>query len=496
MGVFSHFGISAEAQADALAQFGLGPEEADTSFAGFTYPSDLARILIVLLQLIVCSILTSVVMALWTGEPWLEMMSGFVERVQQFFAQLMEPNKVIYTEEQEPEKAAPSSFAGVVAEAAAAEAIARKSEGANVKLRQLGNKTIKNINLGHLSDLRVKRRREACASMCERSFGIELCVIATLALAHWMHGKALFDVLFVGLWGAAAIALVASRGWRLFLFAEARRTLYAVQEATRQAEGELPARVLDGTVRLVNVQWLLAHVRSLPAGEGIVCHQDLPPEALLSPEAAFALLDSGPGGSVAALSYGWLSEPHPDPSGFHLRAVISWIERNPSIQALFWDWLSLPQKRPHLGLGRTPEEQIRFQRSLEVMLHLYASPRVVVLQHKNMPIQTILSAINTRPYEKRGWCLVEQYTALSVNVRDKVADIGRGYFVPADGNRVEPEELAELLSKAHFTGKADRELVLALCACMRPPNTRPTRARTDSPTDARACSHHVCALRR
>lgn len=51
---------------------------------------------------------------------------------------------------------------------------------------------------------------------------------------------------------------------------------------------------------------------------------------------------------------------------------------------------------------------------------------------------------------------------MSVNVRDKVADIGRGYFVPASGNRVQPEELAELLSKAHFTGKADRPLVLML----------------------------------
>ena len=112
---------------------------------------------------------------------------------------------------------------------------------------------------------------------------------------------------------------------------------------------------------------------------------------------------------------------------------------------------------------RTTEEQQRFRAALATMLHLYASPRVVVLQHKNVPINSLFSdRLNRRPYEQRGWCIVEQYTALSVNVCEKVADIARGYYVPASGNRIEPEQLAALIARAHFTGTGDRELVLVL----------------------------------
>ena len=126
--------------------------------------------------------------------------------------------------------------------------------------------------------------------------------------------------------------------------------------------------------------------------------------------------------------------------------MLGWLQTHPGATALFWDWLSLPQKQ--LPVGRTTEEQERFQRSLGVMLHLYASPRISVLQQKAMPIRSLFNErLNTRPYHQRGWCVVEQYTALSVNVKEKVADISRGYYVPASGNRIDPGELAELLDK-------------------------------------------------
>jgi hypothetical protein len=82
--------------------------------------------------------------------------------------------------------------------------------------------------------------------------------------------------------------------------------------------------------------------------------------------------------------------------------------------------------------------------------------------HKLSSLLTLAHAIRPPRMCCTARCLVEQYTALSVNVRDKVADVARGYFVPASGNRVAPEELAELLEKAHFTGKADKELVIML----------------------------------
>ena len=455
------------------------------------------RVATVLMQLIACFVIGSIAIAIWTGDDddsWQSSAAKLIKRSIAWMAMQAEEGQdpgqsrlaAAATQVLTAQKsAAPSKFADVAKEAMGAhqaltpqqtsrgasssstqapmpqaptpQQSSRGAKTSSTQLRKLGAKSIANINLGNLGDLQAKRRQEIFASIFERHFGLEVLVVAALALAHWMHGRGLFDWLFLLLWTVAALALFATRAGRLLLYAKARKVLAKVERATMRAEGELPARLRDGTVRLVNVRWLLAHAGTLSGSEGIACHQDLPPEAFLPPAEAHTLLENGVGGSVAALSYGWLSAAHPDPYAFHLRAVTSWLSKHPTVEAIFWDWLSLPQKRPKVG--RTAEEQQRFLLSLEVMLHLYASPRVVVMQHKNMPIRPDL---NTRPYEKRGWCLVEQYTAFSVNVRDKVADIARGYFVPADGNRIDPEELAELLSKAHFTGKADRELVLML----------------------------------
>ena len=207
-------------------------------------------------------------------------------------------------------------------------------------LRRMGSKSTRNLNLGNLGELRAKRRQEVFAMFFELRFGLEVTVACILLLAQWLHGREGLDWLFIVLWATAALALITSRGRRLLAYTEAKSKLKDVEEATMQLEGELPERIHDGTIRLVNVQWLLNHVRTLPTKEGIVRHQELPAEALLSPSAAHALLESGPGGAVAALTYGWLSEAHPDPSGFHLRVVTGWLAKHRHVQALFWDWLS------------------------------------------------------------------------------------------------------------------------------------------------------------
>lgn len=309
--------------------------------------------------------------------------------------------------------------------------------------------------------IHVRRDAELLASLFTNS--IESAVVASLILAHATQGRGPLDWPFLLLWAVALPGLYTSRAARVKLHLEEKRALVAVEHATAEAEGELPAMLIDGTVRLVSVDYLLG----LPTKQPVLRHQDLPPGALLPPAEAQALLSAG---AVAALSYAWLSPAHPDPTAYHLRAVVDWLVTHPEIKAVFWDFLCLPQKDPSdLLQGRTDEEAARFGRALGVMLNLYASPRTRVLQHKNVPIKSVLPAfmtgskeLNLRPYDKRGWPTCEEFTALSVNVRDKVADIGRGHYVPSSGNRVTPEELRGLLSKTHFTGKGDEEIVMRL----------------------------------
>ena len=429
-------GLSRTTQKNSAAfsgMFGFRAPADTTDAMLASFSSEAVRVLIVLLQLAVSFIIGTVVVALWTGEAkdsWLHSAYRLLRSSFEFILSMVSQGNV--TSEARLGRATLADIAkeAVAAnkdveaplgseehrpsrwQAAALSATSTDEQGAAAvsdvsKLRKIGSKSAANLNLGNLGDLQAKRRQEVFASIFERDFGLELSVAAAIGLAHWMHGRGLLDWLFLLLWATACVALVASRGRRLLLYAEARQGLAKVERATMQAEGELPRRLRDGTIRLVHVDWLLEHASALAtSGGGIACHQDLPAEAFVPSAEALALLESTPG-SLAALSYGWLSPAHPDPYGFHLRAVAAWLHKHGgSVRAIFWDWLSLPQRRPKVG--RTTEEQARFQRSLEVMLHLYASPRVLVLQHKNMPSQHIFSdlfseALNTRPYEKRGW---------------------------------------------------------------------------------------------
>ena len=55
---------------------------------------------------------------------------------------------------------------------------------------------------------------------------------------------------------------------------------------------------------------------------------------------------------------------------------------------------------------RTQEEEEMFNKSLNVMTCFYASPLTVVVQHKHVP-----KGVDVRPYEKSGWCRMEQAAA-------------------------------------------------------------------------------------
>mmetsp|Transcript_50217 Transcript_50217/g.162315 ORF Transcript_50217/g.162315 Transcript_50217/m.162315 type:complete len:511 (+) Transcript_50217:2-1534(+) len=141
------------------------------------------------------------------------------------------------------------------------------------------------------------------------------------------------------------------------------------------------ASLLSRDVLLLRCSWL----RSRPRGFVLPRRQDLPSEALLSPEEAAALF-ARQDRSACALTYGWLTPHHPDPHGENLQHVVAFLN-SPTGQgfvALFWDQASLVQKDA-AGV-RTDEEAKIFAASLAVMACLYASARcVTVLRLTNIP---------------------------------------------------------------------------------------------------------------
>ena len=81
----------------------------------------------------------------------------------------------------------------------------------------------------------------------------------------------------------------------------------------------------------------------------------------------------------------------------------------------------------------------------------------------------------TRPYAERGWCCVEAACEAGVSsaavsshgitaVPNRVVRITESgtTVVPCRGTRLSPAEMDEMLGKAFFTRKGDRELVAGL----------------------------------
>ena len=116
-------------------------------------------------------------------------------------------------------------------------------------------------------------------------------------------------------------------------------------------------------IRFIDVVWLRS-VLGRP-GYRVQRLQDLPSEALLSPEAAVALIRRATR-AVGVLSYGWLSDTTPDPAGARLGVLLQCLNEHDHIEALFWDFMSLPQKGG--GVDRTSDEVAAFKRALNVMV--------------------------------------------------------------------------------------------------------------------------------
>ena len=243
----------------------------------------------------------------------------------------------------------------------------------------------------------------------------------------------------------------------------------AVRSHLRTAEGPVPARLADGTIRLLSVDWLLAQ----PASFILRRRQELPEAAFLPVASVTGALERR---TVAVLSYRWLSKEHPDPDGFTLRRVVHFLRTHPPHQAatwasallgassypkaLFWDYASLPQKGAETD--RTDEERATFKAGLACMAYLYASPNTLVLQQKALPDQSPGMPPLT-PYDVSGWCRFEQaVSGLASEGVSKLLVLGVDSRPRAATERPPPDEMSAFFAdeaRAYFFGAADREAV-------------------------------------
>ena len=152
----------------------------------------------------------------------------------------------------------------------------------------------------------------------------------------------------------------------------------------KAVDGRLRTSLKDGTIRLVRAEFL----RSDANLTHIVCRQELEArekrtsqDIFVAPRHATRLLDQC-SRSIGVLTYGWTTPDDPDVTGTYLASVRRFLRSDlgAHIVAIFWDFLSLPQK------PRTAAEDEQFGDALECMGDLYASALgTMVMRHRTIP---------------------------------------------------------------------------------------------------------------
>lgn len=219
---------------------------------------------------------------------------------------------------------------------------------------------------------------------------------------------------------------------------------------------DLTALLVDGTVMVLSIKWLL----NQPEGFKMKRRQELPPEAFVAPALTAGMLEVG---DIIALSYRWLHQEHPDPAGWHMQRVRSFLSIHTHWKALLMDYASLPQKG--LTGERSREEQAMFKAGLKAMGMVYATPRIAVLQDKGLPSDLQGRA---RTYDESGWCTFEEAAAsLATRSGGYIHDVekGRVLLKPHMLSMSRHEDvMAKLRSKdrTNFYGDAEREDVIRM----------------------------------
>ena len=255
---------------------------------------------------------------------------------------------------------------------------------------------------------------------------------------------------------AARFGVPVARVIRGPVFSE-EQTALSLAFVETKIDAPLRERLKDGSIRLVRCSWLRSAEADAafsrgPLGEVIVKRrQDLPYVAFV-PAAEAADMLRRDDRSVLALSQAWQTPQHPDPHGKTLMAVRNYLntERDTDSCGLFWDFLSILQKEP-ITCNRTEEEELVFQRGLEVMTLLYASLTGTTV--------LLLTDVPTRPKQYEGQLIVWNVSDEAV-LEKEMAHFGKVKGITVTGTTAtvsfETEPEAENAQKALTVERACR----------------------------------------
>uniref|UniRef100_A0A0G4FSN5 Uncharacterized protein n=1 Tax=Chromera velia CCMP2878 TaxID=1169474 RepID=A0A0G4FSN5_9ALVE len=219
--------------------------------------------------------------------------------------------------------------------------------------------------------------------------------------------------------------------------------------------------------------------------KSITRRQDLPPKALLQrKKALLASCDPdenhffGPSYHVErilAMSYGWHSKEHPDPTGSILRS----LQQLPGITDptthcdsrvfLFWDFASLHQH------PRTEEESACFKKGLASLGMLYGNSSFRVQFLRYTEVANLPQVTNTAGYHERGWTNFESRLAAArtggrmegIHMTKQIGEIPANFatfpLAPKEFAKMMEEKDADGDFIVKFTnGKEDRKVVVQL----------------------------------
>ena len=251
--------------------------------------------------------------------------------------------------------------------------------------------------------------------------------------------------------------------------------LEMLKEQAEELDESIRKCLRNNSIALVSVAWLKRAGKDyLAPGARLPRRQELPPDALLSPEAAVAAYDSN---ALYVVSHGWLTPGHPDPYSKRLRKLLAFFSfppmapANPDGAGIFFDFMSLHQK------PRDDEQEETFRSALPLMGRLYGSAHTTVLQIKEIPAKPddhdatsleTLGPYNDRKYDDRGWCQLESGAAAIAaaiarnHKRKHVKLVELSGPTPKEKRPPTPSiaKLEAAIKDAKFTGKGDLPVVL------------------------------------
>ena len=171
----------------------------------------------------------------------------------------------------------------------------------------------------------------------------------------------------------------------------------------------LNAALANGSTALIRADYLV----KLAEEGGVLGHRSQLPAEAIYEGPVWQYWEDGYGSYhgvvIVALSYMWGGPDHPDPKGEQLRDVakfLKWLQSTEGVNgygnctiAVFWDWASLYQDKPHGS--RTDEQTVSFKLGLGNVNLWYCHMLTLTLMNKKLPEGRLIG------YDGSGWTVRE-----------------------------------------------------------------------------------------